>query len=359
MSFSFRENFPPMFLWRMLIYNSLIALILIIIRSLIMSELTFASIVINFIYSQFIGWSVAFPLQFITRQFESAGIFQKSILVFFSILFFGAFGALAAYLIVNQWLYPQIEFVKWWQLLIFNLGLAFFFGLLALVYFNMRYKLEKTINVLKEKEIEKERLKQLQKATELEALRAKIEPHFLFNTLNSIAGLIKIDPDIAEKMIERLSALFRYTLRSSDRQLVSLDEELKIVKHYLEIETLRLGDRLKYKKIVNPDIRELKIPPLIIQPLVENAIKHGIARMKQGGLITIKAEKADTHLHISVEDNGGGFNEQSSGEGYGLRLVKDRLKLAFNENQQFKIESNGGVKVIIVIPCLEDINGLQ
>jgi len=179
LNFKLRNLYPASFLWRVLIYNSLIAVSLILIRILVVGQLTIDNIVITFIYSHFIGWSLALPLQFITKQYEHFGVLAKSITVFFGLLIFGTIGSLAGYLLVHHVFYLGVEIVEWWQLLMFLLVLAFFFGLLAFFYFNLRYKWEKTVNSLKEKEIEQERLKKLQKSAELEALRSKLDPHFL------------------------------------------------------------------------------------------------------------------------------------------------------------------------------------
>jgi two-component system sensor histidine kinase AlgZ len=163
---------------------------------------------------------------------------------------------------------------------------------------------------------------------ELEALQARINPHFLFNTLNSIAALIREDPARAESMTLRLSSLFRYTLTAPKRGLVTLEEELTIVQGYLAIEQERLGARLTCEVDVDPSILRWGLPALTLQPLVENAIKHGIAPAVGGGTIRVRGWADDGLVHIAITDSGSGHSREG-GTGEGLDNVRRRLRATF------------------------------
>jgi LytS/YehU family sensor histidine kinase len=165
-------------------------------------------------------------------------------------------------------------------------------------------------------------------ATELQALQARINPHFLFNTLNSIAALIREDPQRAEAMTLQLSALFRYTLQAPRAGLVTLEEELTIVEGYLSIEQERLGNRLSYSVDVDPELLALRVPPLFLQPLVENAIKHGVAPNVRGGAVTVRGWLENGRLNLTVENTGSG-EPQTGGTGEGIKNVRERLRGTF------------------------------
>jgi two-component system sensor histidine kinase AlgZ len=165
-------------------------------------------------------------------------------------------------------------------------------------------------------------------STELEALQARINPHFLFNTLNSIAALIREDPARAENMTLRLSALFRYTLQAPRSGLVTLGEELVIVEGYLAIEQERLGPRLTSDVDVDASLHEQRIPALTLQPLVENAIKHGIATDVAGGSVRVRGWREGSLVHLTVLNTGDG-QRPSAGIGEGLDSVRKRLRATF------------------------------
>lgn len=192
---------------------------------------------------------------------------------------------------------------------------------------------------LREKKLEQERREQelLLHASraELKALRAQINPHFLFNALNSIAALIGEEPARAEETVERLAEVFRYTLRRSDHEWVRLDEELAFVRCYLDLETTRFGRRLGVSVIAEPGAGEAVVPAMIIQTLVENAVKHGVAAVAGRGRVEVHAARAGARLRIQVRDNGPGFAGGTAAAlataGRGLRSVQDRLRGHFGE----------------------------
>ncbi|HUG43805.1 MAG TPA: sensor histidine kinase [Acidobacteriota bacterium] len=170
--------------------------------------------------------------------------------------------------------------------------------------------------------------------SELKALRAQIHPHFLFNALNAIAGLIHGNPERAEATVEELAEVFRYTLRSSEKEWVKISEEMDFVRSYLEVERSRFGKRLEVSVQVQPEVRDLLIPTMMVQTLVENAVKHGVSAVRGVGRIRIDACREDDRVVVEVADNGFGpescrpaaLESGRKGEGYGLRNIRERLQ---------------------------------
>ncbi len=179
--------------------------------------------------------------------------------------------------------------------------LALFFGIVVWFYYALYERIERMAAELAEKELAQERLLQLKTRAELDALRAKVQPHFLFNTLNSIASLIAIDPAKAEEMVERLSELFRYALDAKQEQMSSLEQELAVVRDYLEIEKVRLGERLVYSMQIDAATAQTAVPSLLLQPLVENCIRHGIGPLAAGGRVEIVCRRAPSIRHRARE----------------------------------------------------------
>ncbi len=191
---------------------------------------------------------------------------------------------------------------------------------------------------------------------QLEVLKMQLHPHFLFNTLHAISALVKKDPAAADKMIGRLGDLLRMTLEKSGEQEILLKDELEFLKLYLEIEKTRFQDRLNVNLNIDRNALDCVVPNLILQPLVENAIKHGIAKKSTKGEINIKTEFIDSRLSITINDNGSGLKQGiNSGiiEGFGLSNTRKRLEQLYGKGHNFSIgnSESGGVNVTLVIPC--------
>ena len=195
-------------------------------------------------------------------------------------------------------------------------------------------------------------------AARVEALANQINPHFLFNTLTSISSLIRSQPETARTLIAKLSGLLRRLLRSQEH-FVTLREELESIDEYLDIETVRFGPTLVIDKQISPDSLELIMPSMLLQPLVENAIKHGIGRKIGGGRITIRTQRVDANAIIEIEDNGTGMTTPQLGsgrtDGIGLRNVDERLRVIYGENYHLKLDSTPGEGTCarIQIPVLD------
>jgi two-component system LytT family sensor kinase len=182
-------------------------------------------------------------------------------------------------------------------------------------------------------------------AAKIEALKSQINPHFLFNTLTSISSLIRSEPDTARTLIIKLSALLRRLLRSHEH-FVTLREELESVDEYLDIEVVRFGPKLKVRKEIDPDTLELIVPSMILQPLVENSIKHGLSRKVGTGSITIRSQRENGRATIEVEDDGMGFLpdrlDQPMSSGIGLANVRERLRVIYGTTYQLTLTSEPG-----------------
>jgi signal transduction histidine kinase len=191
--------------------------------------------------------------------------------------------------------------------------------------------------------------------SELKALRAQINPHFLFNALNAIAGLIPKDPGRADRAVEQLAEVFRYTLRRSEHDWARLEEEMDAVQAYLDLEQARFGARLQCRIHVDPAARDARIPTLAVQTLVENAVKHGVAAIRGTGRIEVEALRLSDCLEIRVLDNGPGFPEEraasvepSGASGFGLRNVRERLIGYFGDKAALRIgrDAERGMTVV-------------
>jgi Putative regulator of cell autolysis len=191
---------------------------------------------------------------------------------------------------------------------------------------------------------------------QLNSLKMQLQPHFLFNTLHAISALIKEDPQTAESMLARLSELLRFSLRSGNLQEVPLREEMKILDLYLDIERMRFHDRLTILTEIEAQAMSAYVPNLILQPLVENSIRHGISKHLGVGVITIRAKKMNDSLMMIVQDNGKGIPAQIR-EGVGLSTTRARLQQLYGSRHLFEMTSGEqkGVVVSIRIPYREEV----
>ena len=238
--------------------------------------------------------------------------------------------------------------------ILFALQFAFVFGISGYVYQMVRVRLDATTLRLRTAELERERARKLAAEASLASLESRIHPHFLFNTLNSISGLIQEDPVQAERMVERLAALLRFSLDSSAQSVVSLEQELKIVTDYLEIERVRFADRLRYRVELPPEFLSIQVPPLTLQTLVENSIKHVAACRPRGVEIRIVARREKTRLHLEVQDDGPGFAHTLITPGHGLDNLRERLRALFGDKAALdvSIAADGMRCVCVSLPAM-------
>ena len=193
----------------------------------------------------------------------------------------------------------------------------------------------------------------LARDAQLRALRAQVDPHFLFNSLNSISALTTADPAAARTMVLKLAGFIRAGLQEGNHQEVTLDQEFRLAGDYLDIERVRFGERLRSEVTSHPDALRCLVPPLIVQPLIENAVKHGIAHLLEGGAIRISAERRNGVLLICVE-NPVGPDVRPGKEGTGLRIVRQRLMLLYGSDSVVRVaDQQGTFSVTVSFPARE------
>ncbi|MEL7002759.1 MAG: histidine kinase [Bacteroidota bacterium] len=266
-----------------------------------------------------------------SKNWIRLGILRLSIRVLLSSLILSFVWTMLALPISLSLLSLQNDFVIWistWA----NLGV------IILAWSLIYYVFQLFLN-FKQSEVEKWKLEAAVKNAELLALKSQINPHFIFNSLNNIRSLVIENPERSRDMITHLSGLLRYSIQFNNFEKVRLEEELEIVQNYLNLESIQFEDRLQYKLEIKPETLSLQIPPMVIQLLVENAIKHGIANLPEGGLINIKSAVIDNALVVEVINTGqlGSSNEESTG--IGLKNASERLKLLFGRLSNLKIQN--------------------
>jgi ABC-type multidrug transport system fused ATPase/permease subunit len=222
---------------------------------------------------------------------------------------------------------------------------GFFTGLLIYVTIAGVVYAVQTTERLRTQEARATRAESLRTRAELEALRAQLNPHFLFNTLHSLMALVRHDPLAAEDALEKLASLLRHTLMTlKDAEDVMLSEELDFVENYLALEHLRLGDRLRIEKRIQAETLGCRLPPFTLQPLIENSIRHAISTQPQGGVLQIKASRRDGLLCIEVGDDGPGakLEDVETSNGIGVRIVRQRLMTRYGDQASFCLETRPG-----------------
>jgi len=230
--------------------------------------------------------------------------------------------SLANRILVTLYQFSSIIFV--WYLLYFSINF----------FYNYR-----------QSEIEKWKLQAVVREAELQALKSQINPHFIFNSLNNIRSLVLEDPEKARTMITNLSGLLRYSVQFSRQEKVRLEDELEVVKNYLKLESIQYEDRLQYKLEINEETLDFKIPPMVIQILVENAIKHGIADLPLGGEVRIRTRLMKNDLIVEVL-NTGRLKTEVTGTGIGLQNASERLNMLFGKLSTLTVENYDGDKVM-------------
>ena len=195
----------------------------------------------------------------------------------------------------------------------------------------------------------------LSREAELKALKAQVNPHFLFNSLNSISALTTLDPAKAREMCIRLSDFLRNSLRMGERTSIPFGEELALARTYLDVEQVRFGKRLRVVQDFDTACNECEVPPLLVQPLVENAIKHGVASLTDGGEISLSAHVSDSRLSFSVENPFDPDAPSQRKSGFGLVNVRNRLRARYGNSARLDIDANAGrYRVSLTVPFIKE-----
>ena len=302
----------------------------------------------NFIISQCIGLSICSCVLIALHVFKTTRPALQTTLVAMALLIGTTFGSFLG--AVASGLNPTFFFENFgffFQILF----LSVMFGAIITYIFTSRERI-----VASEAQIQEEKIKRLiseKKAAEanLKLLQAQIEPHFLFNTLSNVLSLLDTNPNKGKSMLVDFIQYLRASLSKIREEKATLGQEMEMIRAYLSIFKVRMGDRLHYKIDLPNNLKAISFPPMLIQPLVENAIKHGLEPKVDGGEILIRAIKKDGILHLEVVDTGMGFNAERE-SGMGLSNIRERLFSLYGNNGRLVLEENSprGLKATIEVP---------
>jgi len=257
---------------------------------------------------------------------------------FMAILILAAIGYLHGAGIVATWMAGSLKA---------SIAITLTFGIFLTVVESMRRQINEARMALRTKERDEAEARRLAAEAQLASIESRVQPHFLFNTLNSIAALIPDDPAGAERMTAQLASLLRSSL-DEHTPLVPLDEELRIVRNYLDIERVRFGERLRYEISADAPAALARVPRLAVQTLVENSVKYAVSPRREGASIAVRAAASNGHVRIEVEDDGPGFDATVMPDGHGLALVRERLAMTLGDNASLEIDSRAGRTVIVI-----------
>jgi sensor histidine kinase YesM len=330
-----------------LVYTIIISAVIAVFLTL--TGITTKSFVINLIVSQSFGLSIFSIIIFLLWIFKP----EKTAPLAFIVLIGIASGILIG-LQIGPFVLLRIFSIVLWQQeksLLQPIILGITFGSVATYFFYSKARLR-----VSKEEIQQERIKRLSSEKEaleanLRLLQAQIEPHFLFNTLSNVLSLIGTDPASGKSMLVDLIHYLRTSLSRTFPDPITLDQEMDMIKAYLNIQKIRMGERLHFKIELPDAVSKHPFPPMLLQPLVENALKHGLEPKMEGGEIMIKATEEEDLIRVEVMDTGCGFSSLHNA-GVGIGNVKERIKLLYGEKGRFIIEENkpNGVRAIIEVP---------
>ncbi|MDO9577172.1 MAG: histidine kinase [Candidatus Cloacimonadales bacterium] len=321
----------------LLLINLIICFILTILTDSTNQIGRFKMFQLNWIFSNSIGFSIYFFLHML--DLVKLRSWLKIVCAFLTILLASIWGGFLGTKIISLFFEIHIKFFKSANFFYF-LTVSLVFGASAYVLFILLGRIQsRKLQWLEEKHARTE--------AELTSLRTRINPHFLFNTLNSISGLIHAEPNKADDMLQQLSELLRYNLRAADIPEIGLEQEIQAVREYLEIEKIRLGERLEFS--ISNSVNNFKLPPLLLLTLVENAIKHGISPSVEGGKVEMKVEENSQNIELTVFNTGNPLSRKSQ-QGFGLKALIQLLEIHYQGKANFdltSIETGTLAKIVI------------
>lgn len=296
---------------------------------------------------------IAFIIFWLTRKVPLDRFSKPVFFVFHFLAAVALSGASVGMAYLDLYIYADPAIVQYmeqmsWQF--FHIGITGYIAVAGFFYF-WQFHTQAKAQAVREAD-----LRRMSREAELKALKAQINPHFLFNTLNSINALAAKDPQKTRDVVTRLAGMLRYVLEGSEQDFVPLKQEVAFVEDYLAIEKTRLGENIQVTVRVEEGLSEVQVPPIILQPLVENSVKHGVAKQTGGGSVSVEIKEAKGNLECTVIDSGGGLEapENSSDEtgGLGLKNIRERLRCVFGEAYSLTVENNtpAGVKATLVFP---------
>jgi two-component system LytT family sensor kinase len=228
-----------------------------------------------------------------------------------------------------------------------------FYAFVYLFNWNMIYFIYHYIEKSRRQQLDTLKLQALVKELELKTIKSHINPHFIFNALNSIRALIDENPSRARDAITELSNILRSSMQAEKSETVTLERELNIVNDYLALENMRFEERLKIEMKIDKDTLEQQVPPMMLQTLVENAIKHGISKQVSGGVVRVITTLKGDHLEMVVQ-NTGQLSSPVNGEGFGIKSTEDRLNMMYQDKASFQIRNldNNMVESKVLVPII-------
>ena len=305
----------------------------------------------TFIITQCIGMSICSCILIVHFLFKSAKPFIQIAAIFIAMIIGSVLGALLG--TVAAGIGASIFFQQYSLFQMIILGIVF--GSIISYFIISRETISATKTLVQEERIK--RLISEKKAVEsnLRFLQAQIEPHFLFNTLSNIVSLLETDLEKGKYMLEDLIHYLRTSLSKTRSDTTTIGQEMEMIRSYMNIFKVRMGDRLRYQVDVPDSIKDIPFPPMLIQPLVENAIKHGLEPKIEGGEVFIHGEKNEVILRLEIADTGVGFYEESD-PGTGLSNIRERLQSIYGDKGRLILEDNRpcGLKAIIEVPYARD-----
>lgn len=301
----------------------------------------------NLIYSQSIGISIvtAISMPFLRKFDGKLSIFLLVIAIIFGVLI----GTSFAVFVTGGYLVLDAEEGHW--LLVSSFISSIIIGCIVAYYFYLIAKQKEMSNQLTLEQLKKAEYEKALTENNLKILQAQIEPHFLFNTLSNVIGLIEQRPDDAKKMLEHFTHYLRSSLSRTRESVTTLGDEIDIINAYLGIQKIRMEERLNYKITLDETLKDIPFPPLLIQPLVENSVRHGLESTLEGGEICVDVVYRENTLSITVSDTGKGADKLQS-DGIGLKNIRERLLSIFQGKAEIEIRANKpqGLTTILHIP---------
>jgi sensor histidine kinase YesM len=279
----------------------------------------------------------AFPFDWIVLVATMVGIALAG--SFVAIMILARIGYLHGEGIVATWMAGSLKA---------SIVITLIFGIFITMVESMRRRLDEATVALRTKERDEAEARRIAAEAQLASLESRVQPHFLFNTLNSIASLIHDDPAAAERMTGQLASLLRSSLDAAGSPLVTVEEELQVVRAYLDIERVRFGQRLRYDIDVDQAARAAQVPRLAVQTLVENSVKYAVSPRREGGCVTVRAAATNGRVRVSVSDDGPGFDPSARPAGHGLALLEDRLQMLYGGRAALAVASRSGSSQVTV-----------
>ena len=222
------------------------------------------------------------------------------------------------------------------------IAMTLVFGIYTTITNTLKSRLDEATLALRTKERDEAEARRVASDAQLASLESRVNPHFFFNTLNSIAALTREDAARAERMTTQLASLMRSSLAADSTPLVTLEQESQHVRDYLEIEHVRFGNRLRFDIRITDDVRPALVPRLALQTIVENSVKYAVSTQREGAHIHVTAERLNGRLHLAVTDDGPGFGGAAIPDGHGLALIRARLALLYDGNATLSVDSREG-----------------